>query len=224
MNRKYWIIGAAIILAAIALIGVGYAYQATVTSGANTIDYDYVTLNKDVPGTTMFEYTQDYDTYTNNGVVTYRINTDGATDRIKLNDSPFQLKLEDSRETSNEYTLKVRAALPTLYEDDAGEDWCRFVFVLKDSSGNESMGLNTVGSDEFSFFVDEDRMEGSVMGEGTTVSTLTEGTYTLDVYLVMSSVGQVVGGMECGINVDKENFVDRFSASSFPITLTVAGA
>jgi hypothetical protein len=224
MNRNYYVIAAAVLLAALALIGVGYAYQASVTSGSNTIGYDYVTLNDGVSGSTMITYTQDYDTYTNNGTVTYRINTAGATNLIKLNTTPFTLVLEDSRTTSNSYTLTARAILPTLYEDSAGEDWCRFVFVLKDSSDNESIGKNTKGSSDFTFYVDENRVENTVMGEGSTVATLTEGTYTMDVYLVMCSTGNTVGGMECGITVDKDNFVDLFTSASFGITFTVAGA
>jgi hypothetical protein len=224
MNRKYYAITAAILLVAVAMVGLGYAYQASVTSGSNTISYDYVTLNDGIPSSTMITYKQDYDTYTNNGVVTYRVNTDGATNLIKLNNTPYTLVLEDSRTTSNNYTMTVRASLPTLYEDAEAEDWCRFVFVLTDSSDNRSIGKNVKGSNEFTFYVDENRVENSVMGEGTTVATMTEGTYHMDVYLVMCSVGNTVGGMECGITVDKDNFVDPFRAASFGITFTVAGS
>lgn len=204
-----------------AIVGVGYAYKALFTSNGNSIANDYVTINDGVQDTAVLNYRQDYVTYSVDGDVMYRLCTGMATDLVKLTDDPYPLKIRDSRAVSNAYTLKVTADLPTLYEDDEGNDWCRFVFELRQHSGElRWFGLNTMGSSEFMFYLDEGLEQDSVMGEGEQLASLMTGDYDLDVYLKLCTVGDAAGGKPYGVFVDKENFVDEFGTEEFSITFT----
>ena len=226
MNKKIFAIAILVLLSITAFIGIGYAYQASVTTGSNTMSHDYVTLNEGTPAATMFAYKQVYDTYTaSDGTVAYRALTGSATDKVKLNTTPYTLVLNDSRNVSNTYTLVASAGFPTLYEDSAQTKWCQFVFVLTASDNvTKYIGKTTAGSSTYTFYLDEGRVTDTVMGEGTTLAALTEGTYSLDVYLKFVTTGSNQNGMEYGVFVDKTRFVDQFAVDPFTMTFVVQAA
>ncbi len=216
-----------LLMLAAAGLGIGFAYKALLTVDDNAIASDYVTLTGP-EGTVILDYTQRYDTYSVGDETMYRLNTGTATDLVKLNgDTPYLITIQDSRDVSNNYSFAATAAFPTLYEDEGGSDWCRFVFELRQHGVQDPAryyGLNEKGSTSFVFYLNEDRAQDTVMGEGSQTASLVSGQYDLDVYLKMASVGTTSAGKPIGIFVDKDNFVDLFQTDSLPITFTVEAA
>ena len=211
-GTKELIIIASLMLCAIALIGIGYANFASYTSGNNGMSNDYVTLNmtdsygNPIPDGVMFDYQQDYDTYTdkdNNTV--FRLNTD--TDKIRLNPSTYKLLLNDSRtddsSVDRKYTMTASMAVPELYEDDEGNDRCNFVLELK-GNGKTYRAVMTSNAADFKDINGID-------------DNLSVGEYDFNVYIQMVSSPDSVNGSLMSIPVDKEKFVDRFE-TEFKIT------
>ena len=222
-DLRLFALGIIAVIALVSLIGIGFAYQASYTSGNNSIGYDYVKLNEGQTGSAIVAYVQDFDTYTVNGNVIYRLNLNEDEDVIQLNASTMNIVIDDSRTVSNRYNLTVTSEFPEIFEDSGRTKQCQFVFRLTETFGDENTyyGLYDGTEDEFIFYLDEQKLTNTIMGEGTTVGSLQSGTYHLDVFLKMYTAATDDVIMGSGVMVDGTRFVSAFDADSFPITFSL---
>ena len=196
-----------LILCLISLIGLGFAYQATYESEENKILNNYVTINEGSSRSVIFEYTQEYDTETDDaGGVTFLMKVDTITDKIELNETPYELRLHDSSEDDNRYGLSAIASFPVLFEDSEKENACIFRFELR--NGDDLLYYAEKGSGSTYTFVPA---SGSLSG-------VAEGTYDLYVCLVMSTESDLIDGEGPYIVVDKAEFADKFRNNDLSIT------
>jgi len=205
MRKQYVIIALLLAVALVSFIGLGFAYQATYESGDNKILNNYVMINDGSSRSVIFEYTQDYDTETDDsGGVTFLMKVDSITDKIDLNTSAYELRLHDSLDDDNRYLLSAVASFPSLFEDPEKENECTFRFELRD--GNTVLYYAEGDEGTYTF----------VPATGSATGVL-EGTYDLYVCLMMATESDLIDGEGPYIIVDKDEFADKFTTNSLSI-------
>ena len=206
MRKLYSTTATLIAVFLVSMIGLGFAYQATYESEENKILNNYVTINEGSSRSMIFEYTQDYDTETDDeGNVLFLMKVDAITDKIELNSTAYELKLSDSLADDNRYALSAVASFPTLFEDSEKTKGCEFRFELRDGS-TLLYHAEEGSSDTYTF----------VPATGSATGVL-EGTYDLYVCLMMNTESDLIAGEGPYIVVDKDEFADRFTTSNLSI-------
>ncbi len=203
MNRRLILLTAVVVASAVGLIGLAYAFQATIDTNS-TLTNGYVTLTmEDSDGNPldgyMFSYDQDYDTVTSSsGVTTFKMIT--STSTIHLNSDACTVRIQDSKAGSGEYTVKGKVTnLPSLQvSPDIGD--LPYFYITLTSGSTVYTSQPIANAAEFSF----------LDSNGDEVPCILEGEYTVDAYLQMP-VEPVIDGFKRTIEVSKELFVDRFS-------------
>ena len=214
-NHKAIAAAVVVLLAAVSLVGIAYAYSASYTLTDSSTENSFVTLtmttgsDQPVGNNVLFTYEQGYDTYTDSGNnITYRLLADHK--RIKLNTDSYKLIISG---TDDDGTYSIKAAmpvLPTLYEDDSQQKPCKFVLVLKGTNTYEAE-LSAPGVTVF-----------SNIGEGD--GGLPLGTYTFDIYLELATTPSPHQGSDPCVAVSKAKFVDNFVTTNIDITFTAEPA
>jgi len=213
-------IAAVLILLAIPAVSIGYAYESSYESNDNALDGRYVVLNSTNAGSAILSYTQGYDTTVIGGNVVYRVPIGSDTDMIRLNSETYDIRITDGGR-SGSYVLSAEAPLPTLFASDTvGTDWCQFVFELV--GGTEQDQLRYLARTT----LDGDNVAGQIYtfrNADDTVAHIPAGTYGLNIYLQMSSMGSA-NQQGIGLDVSEDNFVERFKAQNVKIKLVVSGS
>jgi hypothetical protein len=218
-TKKILTTAAVIGLCILAFIGVGFAFQASITSAGNNVDYQYVTLNPEGSSGAILAYHQDYDTFTSGGKLYYSLPAQSGTSKIPLHASPYTITVEGNV-PDQEYEFCVSAPdLPDLEWASGTNQYRRyFVFELSHTVGMETTtiyGLDPDGDGDYLFF---DELNG---GNGQTISSITHGAYSLRLFLQMHTTSTLQANGEYGILVDKTGFVDEFHAEDIDLRFVV---
>jgi len=225
--KKIMFLGLAIVLVAAGFIGAGFAYQSSYESNDNGLDGQFVMINQGGTGSAVLNYVQEYDTVVSGSNVYYYLPLDAGESSVKLNDDPYNLTITEKK-VGGSYRLVAESDMPDLFQtsEKGLATWCQFVFKLTKGEdvyyGFTSLSNTNEAGTQYEFYHAEDDVFDE-WNHAENAATIAAGAYSLDVYLVMSTASETVEDIT-GIQVDKENFVDRFSLNGFKIKFTVLGS
>lgn len=214
-----------VVVCLITMIGVGLAYQSTYSSDSNAIDYEYVTINPGGDNSALIAHHQEYNTYVMEGI-TYYVMPLGNGQSVKwLNNTGYPVVIDGSKDDRT-----YRLSLNTVNEGDDDEtkltalSWtdglvskrCYFVFTLTQIGVQSPLTYYGLDPDNDGVYTLYNALNE---GNGDTVSAISEGSYTLKLYLQMYEASEKRADGSYGILVDKQAFVDKFTAVDMRINI-----
>lgn len=225
MRRRITLPLVVIVLCLVSMVGVGYAYQSSITSGGNAVEGHYVTLTAENGSAAILNYTQEYDTYTDEGDLYYILLIGEDEDTLKLNEEPYTITIEDS--TDSTYNLRIDAPFnPLTWTQDLDTIRCEYYFevTVGDAARPSYFGILDSGTEYKLYAYELNQYEELVRPNALTEAALPTGTYHFDVYLKLHTVGMELSNGSTGVYVPKTEFVDQFVASGLEIEFTAVRA